>query len=509
MVRFAVVQCKHIRKEVRASNGFIYYLDKAVPYIPSIEEFLIANTDKYDVWYDAYQRFAEYRAAGFDEDFNRLFSKSYRGITDLTPEIGPTDDGTYSRRDIWSLFVPTNEVMQKYLDENILAYYPSLDSVPEVTLIYLLQSHIFPNFLLPSKMTLPIFDAFGDEVTIDPYDGIVEKSVLSNSAFFGIDYVMEPLAFQAVTRPMFFNSAYTTFLYMAFESGLIPSLSKVDIRATILAPNNEDLEAYGIRYDPIRTEIQERYPDGDWYRMDGNDITDFVKGQIIYQDEPDYSGEGFQELESGDFIYYKNNALIAGGNTEDGDVANIVLAEDSELNGVFYHLDNVIKPPQRDAAILISEDPDLSEFWALLDSAGLIKRTFDQILQDTIPELTFLAGVEQLTAFLPDNGAIIAAQADSLIPTEQAELQDFLQYHFLTEQAVFDDGVFSGNARTARYEGIIAEIPTYSELTIENAVGDLKVRDNSGQVISVDHSTANVLIHNGVGQKISKVLLYN
>ena len=105
-----------------ASNGYIYYLDKAVPYIPSIEEFFIDNEDDYGVFYDAYQRFASYRSAGYDQDFNRLYDKYYQGVSDITPERGPTDDGTYSRRDLWSIFAPTNDVMQKYLDENILKY---------------------------------------------------------------------------------------------------------------------------------------------------------------------------------------------------------------------------------------------------------------------------------------------------------------------------------------------------------------------------------------------------
>ncbi len=497
------------RSEVRCSNGFIYYLDRAVPYIPSIEEFLIANEDTYGVWYDTYQRFAEYRAAGFDEDFNRLFSKTYRGVTDITPEHGPTDDGTYSRRDLWTIFVPTSEVMQKYLDENILSFYPSLDSVPEVTLIYLLESHVFPNFLLPSKMSFPIFDAFGDEVTIDPYDGIVEKKVLSNSAFFGIDYVMEPLAFQAVTRPLFFNSDFSTFLWLMFESGLIPSISKPDIRATIIAPYNENLEAYGIRYDDLNSELQWRQADGVWIRMTNNEITDFVQGHIIYQDERDYSGEGFQKLESGDHIYYKNNVMVAGGNNEVGDVSNITDTEDSEFNGILYHIDNVVKPPQYDAGIYISKDPELSEFFALLDSAGLLKFTIDPITLENIPEITFLAGAEQVTGFIPNNNAILAAAVDSLIPVDQAELQDFLKYHFLIEQAVFDDGAFSGSSVTARFEGFdLVNNPIYSPLLIQNAAGDLKVTDHSLQTVSVPHSTANSLVKRGTCHHIGQVLIY-
>ncbi len=498
------------RKEVRCSNGYIYYLDKAVPYIPSIEEFFIANEDKYGVFYDAMQRFVEYQAAGFDDDFNRVFNKSYRGITDISPEYGPTFDYVDTKTDVWSILAPRNEVLQQYLDENILTYYPTLDSVPEVTLIYLLETHIFRNFLLPSKMlALPVFDAFGDQVLIDPYEGILEKKVLSNSAFFGIDYVMEPLAFQAVTRPLFFNSEFSTFLWLMFESGLIPSISKADIRATIIAPTNENLEAYGIRYDDLNNELQWRQADGVWIPMTNNEITDFVQGHIIYKDERDYTGEGYQKLESGDHIYYKNNVVVAGGNTEAGDVSNIIDAEDSEFNGILYHIDNVVKPPEHDAAIMISKDPDLSEFFALLDSAGLLKFTIDPITLENIPEITFLAGAKQVTGFIPNNSAVIAAAAAGQIPVDQAELQDFLKYHFLIEQAVFDDAAFSGSSVTARFEGFdLVNNPIYSPLLIQNAVGDLKVTDHSLQTVSVPHSTANSLVKLGTCHHIGQVLIY-
>src|SRR3989304_3589152 len=68
-----------IKAEVRASNGYIYYLDKAVPKIPSIEEHLRNNQDTFGVFYDLAQRFARYSVVGYDTDAerSRLYSKTY------------------------------------------------------------------------------------------------------------------------------------------------------------------------------------------------------------------------------------------------------------------------------------------------------------------------------------------------------------------------------------------------------------------------------------------------
>ena len=142
-------------------------------------------------------------------------------------------------------------------------------------------------------------------------------------------------------------------------------------------------------------------------------------------------------------------------------------------------------------------------------AAGLLKFTIDPITLENIPEITFLAGAEQVTGFVPNNTAVLAAQAAGQIPIDQAELQDFLKYHFLIEQAVFDDGAFSGSSVTARFEGYdLVNNPIYSPLIIENAAGDLKVTDNSGQTVSVPHSTANSLIKLGTCHHIGQVLIY-
>ncbi|MEN8226385.1 MAG: hypothetical protein ABFS05_13605, partial [Bacteroidota bacterium] len=242
-----------IHKEVRASNGFIYYLDRPVAYIPSIEEYFRENQDRYGIFYDIMQRFATYEFSAYDEEdnYNLLYKKTYYGIDDLAREKGPTDHVIYSRRDLWSLFVPTNDALQQYLDENFLNRFESIDSVPEVTLIYLLKSHIFSNFLLPSKMQNTIYDAFGDEVLIDLQNGIVDKIVLSNGAFFGTNNVKEPNAFKTVTSPLFFDKKYTTFLQALSYSELIPSLTKLEVRTDLLVADDETLEAEGFRYDFI------------------------------------------------------------------------------------------------------------------------------------------------------------------------------------------------------------------------------------------------------------------
>ncbi|MEN8155843.1 MAG: hypothetical protein ABFS10_02750 [Bacteroidota bacterium] len=499
-----------IRKEVRTSNGFIYYLDRPVAYIPSIEEYLRENQDHYGVFYDIMQRFATYEFSSYDAegDYEMLYKKSYYGIDDLARETGPTNHEIYSRRDIWSIFVPTNDAMQQYLDENLLDRFGSVDSVPEVTLIYLLKSHMFSNFLLPSKMQHTIYDAFGDEVLIDLQNGVVDKVVLSNGAFFGTNFVKEPNAFKTVTAPLFFDKKYTTFLNALSYSGLIPSLTKPEVRTDLLVADDEVLEANGIKYDPIRQEVQKRESNGDWVAMSLEEVRGFVEGHMILQEDVDLSGEGFQQMVSGNYIHYSNASIQAGGNVETGDSAIITGETDSGINGILYDIDNVIKEPENDMATYIYNDPELLELFNLMDISGMVKWSQDPLTMELVPSLPFLNGFENLTAFLPDNKTIRIAQDEGVIPFTQSGLHDFIKYHFLIGKTVFDDGVANGDIATARVEKVVNDTPIYTQVTIENAPGNLQVTDHSGQVVSVDHEKANILVEKGSCHKISQVLLY-
>jgi hypothetical protein len=57
--------------EVRTASGFIYFIERVVPPMPSIEDYMIANPDRFGLYYDILQRFARYTPAAIDEQ-NRV-----------------------------------------------------------------------------------------------------------------------------------------------------------------------------------------------------------------------------------------------------------------------------------------------------------------------------------------------------------------------------------------------------------------------------------------------------
>jgi hypothetical protein len=120
--------------EVRTASGFVYFLDRVVAPMPSIEEYMRANLNKYGLYYDILQRFAEYGNQKTDEQNRILYRKSYTSpLFDLAHERGPSagNEGVIPPQNMWSAFLPTNDVLQNYLNNTVLKYYPNLDSVPE------------------------------------------------------------------------------------------------------------------------------------------------------------------------------------------------------------------------------------------------------------------------------------------------------------------------------------------------------------------------------------------
>jgi uncharacterized surface protein with fasciclin (FAS1) repeats len=490
------------------SNGYIYFLDKAVPIIYSIEEFLRNNQDKYGLYYDIAQRFARYSYAGRldDPEQTMVYTKSYTasgllGIN-FADENGPSGtDAVYQRRSIYSALIPTDEALQDYLDNTVFKYYSSIDSVPEVTLTYILQAHLTKHFELPSKMAKTFFNYYSDIIPIDPYNDVIEATILSNGAFFGLNRVLEPLAFKTVTGPLFFNSNYTTFLYALNASGLMTSLTKDDIKATVFAPPNEALLDWGINYNKSLERLEKRRSDGVWEEMEELDIIEFVQDHFIYQELDNLMEEGYLVTRSENIFYHKDDKIISGGNAEDNDEATITEIIDSKINGKLMLMDNVIKAPKKSAAQHVTGDPDFSEFFQLCVQADLIDSITIQGTLEKIPRIKFMIDAEKWTGFIPDNNAVTTAIANGDIPQNTDSLARFVRYHFIPDAMLVDFYEHTGTYETAASD----TLGTPLNLNLNITPGKLDVTDKTGQVITVAPANANIMVSDGIYHKITSV----
>ncbi|MCF8380971.1 MAG: fasciclin domain-containing protein [Bacteroidales bacterium] len=499
--------------EVRTASGFIYFLDRVVPPMPSIEEYMIKHQDKYGLYYDILQRFATYGNPKIDEDKQILYRKSYDLIFDLAEERGPSTNTAVPPQNMWTAFLPPDDVLQKYLNETVLQYYTSIDEVPRVTLYYILQSQLSGALVVPSKLKNGYFNAFGDP-TVVTEDDLVSAYMCSNGVVYESKKVLEPNVFTTVPGLLFFDKDYSTLLFVLNQANMLASLSNPDSKVTLFATTNAKLEEYGIRYNPITSLIESRGPvDGTWRIMATNELVIFAQDQIYKGELSDLNGpDKFVEMSSGNFIHYANNEIMSAENQATGNIATVQEVIVNDRNGLLVKVDNPIQSRVVMGKILYGAmaDTSISKFVDLLVATKLLDTRFrDPITKEVIPNLKFLAADDYWTALIPTNEAMLKAEAEGLIPAAADSLNSFIMYHFIKGDVVFDDGMESGVFSTNRtYRDTIDFSNQYSKITVTNLPGNLSVTDLSGQQVSVEHEDANILVRKGVLHKINSVLKY-
>jgi uncharacterized surface protein with fasciclin (FAS1) repeats len=502
--------------EVRTSSGFIYYIDRVVAPIPTIEKYLLEHQEDFGLYYDIAQRFASYYNPEVNEQNERRYHKGYNQILDFANEWGPSGDLSPSNPDMYpemlymfSTFIPYDHVLQEFLDNTVLQYYETIDEIPQLFLVYLLQSHLNSFLNLPSKMEQRFKNYYGDDIAIDINNDIANAYMCSNGIIYMMNRILEPNAFSCVPGPIFYNKDYTTFLYALNNSGLLSTLTQPGINVTLFAADNDQLLERGIRQN-IADEIvviEVMSSDGLWHTMEPDHLENFVNDYIHVGLYEDFQGEGFIRMESDNYLYYNTGRVASGGNQVAGDDCLVTEKVPSEKNGNLFYLDNAILEP-KNAAEFILEDPELTSFGDLLSKAGLIDSVqADYELTGVLyPRVIFMSQQKQWTIMAPTNQAIADAEVQGIIPEDVEELKDFIYYHFVRGKCVFDDGQLSGSLPTHLIDTVIVSEIIYEPLIFNNSIYDLSVEDKSGQTAAVDHADANNLIEQGVVHRINTVL---
>ncbi len=517
--------------EVRTSSGFIYFLDRVVPPVPSIEEYMIAHPEKFGLYYDLLQRFATYGNQRIDEARNVEYKKNYDLVFNLAEERGPsTGTLTIPAQNMWTAFLPTNGQLQAYLDNTIFKYYASIDSVPRVTLYYILQTQLSGALVLKSKLaTSGYFNAFGDPTDLGP-DDLISGYMCSNGVIYEVDEVLEPNVFTTVPGTLFFDKDYSTLLFVMNAANMLSTISNPDADVTVFACTDAQMEAYGIRYNATSDLIEFRGPvDGQWGPMKTTDLTMFAQDQIYKGRLEDLAGEGgYVEMTSGNFIKYGNNQAAAGENQVTGNMSTVLEILENEQNGFLVKVDQPIASRIEMGQILTCNptepgcalaDPEFSEFAKLLVDLKLLDDRYrDALTKEFIPRLKFLGAADYWTAFIPSNAAMEQARLDGIIPYEfpsssdgKDSLENFVMYHFIVNDVVFDDGKGSGAFSTNyTYSDTIDNVPQTVNATVEilNVPGNLSIVDRTGQVVRLEHEDAGILVRKGVMHKIQSVLKY-
>lgn len=498
------------------ASGFIYYLDRVVDPMPTIEKYLYKNQDKYGLFYDLMQRFAVYTQSTVKDLKNRkLYTKTYDNLPNIAGEGGPGGGLEGAMLNMFTVFLPDNNVLQTYLNDKVLNTYSNIDEVPAVTLRYILQSQMTNRLELKSKFTKVFYNVYGDKSAINPAD--VEPGYMcSNGVIYNSKRIMEPSVFQCVPATLFFNKNYSTFLTMLSSASMIPALSG-EKEVTLFAPTNDQLLAANIRLivnSKGVQEIQQKGSDEKWIALGANDLTIYVQDHIYNGKISDLNGEGFVEMYSHNYVYFNNNKISAGLNKFVGNTAGIV-EQRNEKNGILYFIDNPIRTKYRMGEFIVA-DPELSEFKKLMVISTLLDLNFvESSTKYKYPNIKITEATDAYywTLFAPKNSAIDQLQSEGKLPHDTLidkyasgalkapadvlnKIKELVNYH-LVKDVIFDDGNKFGSIPT-----LLAN----SNLAIANSINNLTITDGSGQVVQLNHADANNIVRRGVVHKITSVL---
>jgi uncharacterized surface protein with fasciclin (FAS1) repeats len=507
----------------RTSSGFIYYIDQVVPPQLSIEQYL-KNRPEYSTFYNLIQRFQSYSA--WTDPLTRIqyYSKAYSGFEGFAANIandqGPSAQGSGSpephQRTMFTAFMPNNDVLKKYFDDNLAKSFASYDEVPNVTIKYLLEGQMINTLSLISMMQKNFFNRNGDPLVINKSD-INSSFMCSNGIVYGINRVLEPTVFSCVPGRFLLDKNYSVFAIALSSAGRLAILSNPRSDVTLFAPTNQQIEAYNIRYRPLTNVFERVANNGAVYTMLAVDLAEFVDNHIYSGKLSDLTGEGYVKMLSQNYVYYNNGKIWGGENQFKNNPIEINGRVDNPRNGISYDISDPIKTNVTMGQFLYdsASNPDCYLFSRLMVKAEMLNPiAVIPSSQDVVPSIALLSALTFCTAFIPDNDAIIAekGRANSLIPKDidkrtiplstsgKDSLVKFISYHFIRNTAVFDDGKQSGSLITLRAgtEGI----------TAINAPKNLSIKDFSGNIIPVNHNKANALVRKGVVHKITSVLKF-
>jgi hypothetical protein len=160
-------------------------------------------------------------------------------------------------------------------------------------------------------------------------------------------------------------------------------------------------------------------------------------------------------------------------------------------------------------------DPEVSEFTKLLTDAKLLAKAQNTDTKEIYYNLKFLAAAKYWTGFIPTNAAMKKARDEGIIPVKfptstagKDSINNFIMYHFVKDDVVFDDGKLSGNLNTNRTYKNAEGKTVNATVKISNIPKNLSLYDVSEQVVYLNPAKANFLVRKGVCHKLDTVLKY-
>lgn len=495
--------------EVTTDNGFVYYIDRVLEPLETVHQSLKDKGD-YSSFLSIYDRFSNFwlddEATSKYGNGQDLYVHQHSGLPMIASEWPYNGEGLLRdfedlpalSRDAFNVFVPDNNALNSFYEEYWSEYYDSLQAVNFLPIGYLLYNHVYQGSLVfPEEITREdISTSYGTPIIFDPGTDVTVSQICTNGSYYGLNKVLVPDMFNSIIGPLYRNPDYQIFLQMVASTGMFLTLSSDAVDYTAFFVNDSSIIETGYYDLPIR--FNDPNPaifgdetvqllDGGWGNMSVGQMTNFINSHIASDLLTEVNGtKVYKSRNLFSYLYLRNNTVASNRlYNEDIGFLPVENIDGDWTNGLCYNSDTVLLREDKAFKYEISsadETPylaDYEEFSKLLTRAGLLtlEAPLDFILNNYM-------------LFMPSNETILNAP-DGTIPSEEAELAEYLKYYFVPiEDNELSDYVFPG----ANIQG------TYFTFQNANVMGELP-----GQIQVIDNGT-DLTLSNNTGSQTANVL---
>lgn len=538
---------KIIKPDIFAENGFVHVIDRVVE--PLENAFQILNSQagnySYTKFLDLINTFPEFKynvdktfdQPGADEGHivDSLFDITYPELTfEITSEKtkAPSGElgmpGNVSIRYHHGLVAPTNEAFDEFVNEYLVGpnRWGSLEETPHHIKRMIANTHMANGPIYPSDFTRGYYNGENDLITLNE-NSIVQKQYGSNCTFTGVNQLIVPRAFKAVTGPIYLQRGYSRAMYAIEEAGLLPALKRDNENYMLYMEADANLMIdSSLNYNPItgvfsvfllsETTAQKYY-------LTTNDLRTLLLNHIGTEYPRGIAKKEFIKNLAGNYIIVNNESGEVSGIAPTtigykGLEHTVVIPQKISTNadnGNTFDIKNWFNFSATTLFLKISGS--YPNFHNLLKLAGLTK--------DKEYRYTFISENENYTVFVPNDGALQNYRYDTLT---KGELQKFLMMHFVQGSMIFTDGVQApGYYETSRVDEKSTTYTTvYTKIKIDPGVDIINIPDRQGYVYTAINESAKTnmitarnlgdgtevyptIICNAVVHEIDRVLLFN
>lgn len=521
-----------VNKNIVAENGVIHEVNRVVTPLPSLEQYLSANSN-----YSAFQQILEkYLVSYFvNTDATHRYQvltgssaqvavKLYSGSLGFSPNNEnylklQDNDG---QSDGYSLFVPNNTAFNNYMTEVILENYKSIDKLPINVIIDLMNAHMWQTTVWPTKFS-STNNVQGEPARFNAGTDVIDKKVCSNGVFYGTNKVQLANVFNSVYARPYLDPNYSL-MTRALDVSLRYIIINPSIKVTLFMMSDATLRGLGFDYSTASSAFTYTAPGTTTVIVGSvaqNTLLRLLNTHVVLTPNGELnnlSGSGIVETYNGEYIKYNNNTVFAAGNVDANQVVTVSSSRITNNGPVYYTNGGVLQYTNNNVGFHIAKyatkttDP-FYMFYQYLLNCPLYAASTQSIngIQAGVNYTIFIptnAAMQDAVnkGFLPGTGTG-AVKVPNYNPTTQADkdlVSRFIQYHILNKTTVVPDGKKSGIFPTL----LTNSAGNPATFTITNNLGSMQITDSKATVANLVPATSNVLSNLTVIHQIDTFLKY-